>query len=96
MSLNLQCNLVDLWQTPQHITEMCLMDHEGVQPNVTGKEAVRALRGYLRWAESQLPHSVCRNDEQRQDNKDFKDGWREHQKKVEAVFGREDLEVWLM
>lgn len=96
VSLNLHCNLVDLWQTPSLVTVLCLMNHEGVQPNVTGKEAVRALRGYLRWAEIQIPYPVCNDDGQRLANDEFRDKtlW-EHRKEVEAVFGREDLEVWL-
>lgn len=52
MSMNLTCEGVDLWQTPTHITWMCLSyDPLSGEPD-GGHEAVR--RRYILWVESTL------------------------------------------
>jgi NMD protein affecting ribosome stability and mRNA decay len=46
---------IDVWQTPTHITEMCLMDHEGRwMHEVSGNDALRAVFCYTSWVESTL------------------------------------------
>lgn len=53
MSMNLSCSEVELWQTPTHITHMCLMEASGtVAFEVKGKRAVRALYMYMEWVRS--------------------------------------------
>ena len=61
MSMNLYCNNIDLWQTPTYITYMSLMGPDYPLQEVTGSEAVRALRCYLEWVRSTSP-SIARTD----------------------------------
>ncbi len=52
MSMNLTCEGVELWQTPTHITWMCLSyDPVSGEPD-GGHDAVR--RRYILWVESSL------------------------------------------
>jgi hypothetical protein len=41
----------NLWQTPTHVTYMCLMTSKGVKPVMSGKQALRALQIYFEWCE---------------------------------------------
>lgn len=52
MSMNLTCNKCHLWQTPTHITYMCMMTANGVASELKGKKAIRALRIYSEWVKS--------------------------------------------
>lgn len=55
MSMNLMCDELELYQTPTHITYMCLVNKSGlVRPKVTGNKAKRALQMYLRWVQSTI------------------------------------------
>ena len=58
MSMNLfmkkDKTAIDLWQTPTHITHMCLMSDTSIEAEVTGKKAVRAMRCYMEWVRSTL------------------------------------------
>lgn len=49
MSMNLNCNLVELWQTPTSITYMCLETDQGFLNEVKGKQAKAALARYIHW-----------------------------------------------
>ncbi len=57
MSMNLIAFIgkeeVDLYQTPTHITYMCLMNKDGlIEHELTGDEAKKALFLYLEWVKS--------------------------------------------
>ncbi len=57
MSMNLVAFVgkeeVNLYQTPTHITYMCLMNKDGlIEHELTGDEAKRALFLYLEWVKS--------------------------------------------
>ena len=55
MSMNLNCNLIELWQTPTHITYMCMMDDTGkLGYKYTGKKALAALLRYKEWYENRM------------------------------------------
>jgi hypothetical protein len=68
MSMNLYCSLngreIGLWQTPTHITYMCLYGKKFRRgKDVTGKAARRALELYRLWGSSlgvdwQLPKEL--------------------------------------
>jgi hypothetical protein len=56
--MNLHCRLngreIDLWQTPTHITYMCLYGKQFRRgEDVTGKAARRALELYRLWGSAQ-------------------------------------------
>ena len=54
MSLNLTCNQHELWQTPTHITYMCLMQHNGnVEVPANKRDKLRALYCYQEWIRAQ-------------------------------------------
>ena len=53
MSMNLQCNMVELIQTPTYITDMCMMNDTGtIGYKYTGKRALAALLRYKEWYEN--------------------------------------------
>lgn len=51
MNLYAKCGKEDmhLFQTPTYITEMCLMDTNGLKWEMKGAKAKRALRAYCTW-----------------------------------------------
>lgn len=95
MSINLHCNKVNLWQTPTYITYMCLMTTKGVE-DAAGERAVQALKCYVEWAGSLLPHSVYRSgSEEEQENNEFRELLTEHIAKINsAIEQQETLEVY--
>lgn len=57
MSMNLRVEVngkpvEGIIQTPTLVTYVCLTNHYGVQAEVTGKDAQRAIRCYLEWVKS--------------------------------------------
>jgi len=52
ISLYIICDGVslDLMQTPQYITYMCVMNHDGIKSKLKKKHAFRAVNCYLMWA----------------------------------------------
>ena len=56
MSMNLYIEFEgveqEVYQTPTHITNMCLMTHAGFDWSVTGNNAKRAVRCYMQWVAS--------------------------------------------
>ena len=58
MSMNLTLHVdgreEELWQTPTHITYMCLMGEDGKYGSKSGSEARRALYMYCEWVRSTL------------------------------------------
>lgn len=97
MSINLHCNKVKLWQTPTYITYMCLMTPKGAD-YATGAEAVRALKCYVEWAGSLLPHSAYRSgSEEEQENNEFRELLTEHIAEINsAIEQQETLEVYYL
>lgn len=95
MSINLQCNKVELWQTPSYITYMCLMTPDGVK-EAKGVEAIRALKCYVEWAGSLLPHSVYQSGSvEEEENNDFREILTEHIAKINtAIEQQSTLEVY--
>ena len=56
MSMNLYIRVdgkdLNVYQTPTHITYMCLVDSNGkIKPEVYGKKALRAIHTYLLWVD---------------------------------------------
>jgi len=51
MSMNLHCDKMNLWQTPTHITDMCMSMDDNGNPD-GGMEGVR--KRYLTWVRSRL------------------------------------------
>lgn len=92
--MNLHCNHVNLWQTPTWITNMCMMDADGIHFEFKGKKAVRALKAYLEWAASMLPYRVANTEKETKDNEEFYANLRSHKRDVEAAFTSKDLRVY--
>jgi hypothetical protein len=46
---------IPVYQTPSHITYMCLMTPSGWVSRPRGKQAKRTVRAYLAWAEYTYP-----------------------------------------
>ena len=92
MSMNLKCNKMELWQTPTHVTYMCMMTSKGVADEFTGKKARRALKIYQQWVSSCHPMQATTSEEEEA----MKDGIRtcqEHIQQVEEVMKRKNLVV---
>ncbi len=66
MSLNLTCEGIELWQTPTHITEICLSYNPKTGKSDGGNEGVR--RRYLLWVASSL-NGVWSNPEELQNQR---------------------------
>ena len=97
MSINLHCNKVDLWQTPTYVTYMCLMTPKGVE-DAKGAEAVRALKCYVEWAGSLLPHHAYRGGSiEEQENNDFRERLNDHIAEINAAIKQpKTLEVYYL
>lgn len=58
MSMNLHAEygdeVIELWQTPTHISYMCCMDNGGHVVEMRGRDAKRALYMYTTWISSNL------------------------------------------
>jgi len=61
MSINLHIAIdgeeIDVYQTPSHITYMCMMTQDGWTMRLKGKQAQRAVRSYLAWVSHAHPRS---------------------------------------
>jgi len=64
MSMNLFCNQVDLWQTPTHISYMCMIDDNGNMDPKTGKKAVAVLKRYIEYVRYRLSSIRFSSDEE--------------------------------
>lgn len=83
MSINLQCNKLELWQTPTYITFMCL---ETATP-------VAALKAYCHWVSDQ--HVKVRKNSE--DEELFQSQWesiQQHLKDVKNVMNDSDIDVY--
>ena len=85
MSMNLHCNLVDLWQTPTYITYMCL---ETATPKA-------ALKAYCHWARNQNIH-VMKTPEDHEYYNNRRAAISDHIREVESVMDSPDLEVYYL
>jgi hypothetical protein len=58
MSMNLECRVnrkpISLWQTPTWITYMCLATKDGIQSELTGASARRAMYCYIEYIKGRL------------------------------------------
>jgi len=71
MSMNLHCKQLELWQTPTHITYMCVMQDDGkISSNLKGKKARRALYMYRQWVRSCI-NGVWDDEEERKSHEEF-------------------------
>ena len=96
MSMNLHCNKIDLWQTPTHITYMCMINNDGkIEYELTGKKALRALYIYIEWVKG-LCDGVWKKDE---DLKNCHDRINFHKKELNEIFNLNSyrtLKVYIM
>jgi hypothetical protein len=67
MSMNLECKvnreLISLWQTPTWITYMCLATKDGIQSELTGAGARRAMYCYIEYIKGRLNGAWSSNEE---------------------------------
>ncbi len=94
MSMNLHCNKLDLWQTPTHITYMCMMTHEGVYSELNGNDAIRALRIYMQWVSSFIP-MICTQDDKKR-IEELQQRVDSHLEEVQNVLNDPDLTVYYL
>lgn len=66
MSMNLHAESekgeIKLWQTPTWVTDALLIDDKGGIRERSGKEARRALRGYMQWVISHSNNGTTEED----------------------------------
>lgn len=99
MSMNLHVTFkgqeFPLAQTPTYITEMCLVQYDGViLPEVRGQDALRALHSYIIWYKNRV--SIFKSEE---DYIEYETKVREHvealQKKIDDTYTK-DVAVYVM
>ena len=92
MSMNLNCNLVDLLQTPTSVTKMCVATPDGyTMEDLTGYEAQRALQAYISWVQGRLD-GLWNSTEELEAEEVFV---KEHVDKVKSVLGDPSLIVYM-
>lgn len=63
MSMNLHCDVIELWQTPTQITFMCMVQPDGAVPfELKGKKAKHALEIYKQWVRFFTNGKTWKND----------------------------------
>jgi hypothetical protein len=84
MSLNLHCNLIELNQAPQLVSQMCMVQPDGSIPAMLkGKKAVHALQIYILW---------CKFRQQETDE-ESKQVWGGHLQRVLKVLKKKNLVI---
>ena len=94
MNLNASCGkeIIDLYQTPTYITDMCCMGNDGdIYWELKGASARRALYCYIEWVKG--VHSGY-------DSKEEADWARkitnDHIFKIKSYINKKNLKVWKM
>lgn len=86
MSMNLKCNQIELWQTPTHISYMCMItDSNGGLFSCTlrGKKAAIALSRYKQWVKTYCEGSYTDSEKDLYESK--RSSMLEHIKKIDNV-----------
>ena len=82
MSMNLHLKVdgsnIDLWQTPTYITNMCLVSSKGVENEVAGKKAIRAMNAYLEW----VKQTVSGTYNSLEEANEYREVVNEHEKEI--------------
>lgn len=92
--MNLQCDKIDLVQTPTYVSYMCMVGPNGEIPNeLTGNAARRAIHIYCYWRLEQAQSAFNHDNKDR----DLLDYVRDEVKRIKEILKKErSIKVWVI